>query len=62
MTANILLQATDAKQPVSSDCAGKSCTDNGAIGGVSANEILADLVRAKAVFQLRTIELIMRRG
>lgn len=58
MAANIILP--DNGETDTSDCAGKSCTDNGAIGAVSANEILADLARAKAVFQLRTITLILK--
>ena len=60
--ANIILPDNGQKLPDTSDCAGKSCTDNGAIGAVSANAILDDLARAKAAFQLRTIELILRRG
>lgn len=59
MTANIILPDNVGKLPDTSDCAGKSCTDNGAIWDVSANAILADLNRVKCEFQLRTICTVM---
>jgi hypothetical protein len=41
MTANIILPDNGQKLPDTSDCAGKSCTDNGAIAPVDANTIAA---------------------
>jgi len=59
IAANIILPESGAELPVSTECAGKSSTDNCAIEPVSANNIIAELNRVKCVFQLRTICAVM---